>query len=254
MLLVDDDVVKKVIEVNSLNERGMTAVDVLMLFESQAGDLEIHTILMKAGAKSGKNLDINNQVDTSNNMGQPLEVEIIHDNQVAPTNTCGEQSDDLPRRLKYWPRFEEIRELFGYKHKKDSISDVRGILLTIAALMATATYQGVLSPPGGVWQEDKDGNTAGKSIMATKYVASFWLFVLGNSIGFYTSLHMIACLTSDFPLQYPLLLLIGSISFNYSSSVTSLVSTGTSYGAIGLAIGFGYLTPFFPSVLRWMKR
>lgn len=46
MLLVDNDVAKEVVEVNSLNERGMSPLD-----ESEAGDLEFHTILQKEGAK-----------------------------------------------------------------------------------------------------------------------------------------------------------------------------------------------------------
>jgi len=44
--LVDNDVAKEVVEVNSLNERGMSPLD-----ESEAGDLEFHTILQKEGAK-----------------------------------------------------------------------------------------------------------------------------------------------------------------------------------------------------------
>ena len=79
LLLVEDDIVKKVVEVNSLNERGMSAIDVLMVMESGAGDLEIHMILQKAGAKTGTNI-INHQVNTSN-VGESLEVEIIQDNQ-----------------------------------------------------------------------------------------------------------------------------------------------------------------------------
>ncbi|TKY45950.1 Ankyrin repeat-containing protein [Spatholobus suberectus] len=257
LLLVDDDVAKEVVEVNSLNEREMTPLDVLMLFQSEAGDLEIHTTLQKAGAKRGKDISSSgdNQVHTSN-MGQseaPVELEIIHDNQVSVTNTSTEQTG-LPTRILCWPPIKEFGELFGYKHNKDSASDVRDIMLTVAALMATATYQAVLSPPGGIWQDDSNGHTAGKSIMATKEEGIFWMFILGNSIGFYTSLHMIACLTLGFPLQYPIFLLVFCISFNYSASMSSLVpSGGNSGGAVGLAIGFGYLTPLIPSVVRKLK-
>ncbi|RDX63868.1 hypothetical protein CR513_57645, partial [Mucuna pruriens] len=193
-------------EVNSLNERGMSPLDVLMLFQSEGGDLEIYTVMQKAGAKRGKEI---------------REVEIIHDNQVPQTNTSIEESD-VPQRRRYWPRLEEINELFGYKPNRDSINDVRGIMLTIAALMTTTTYQAVFSPPGGLWQDD-NGHTAGKSILATKN-------------------------------HYPLALLIFWISFNYSGSIISLVPDGGYSSIVAyLVISFGYLTPLIPSVVRRLK-
>lgn len=38
--------------------------------------------------------------------------------------------------------------------ERESSSDVRSIVLIVATLIATATYQTGLSPPGGVWQDD----------------------------------------------------------------------------------------------------
>ncbi|CAJ1977410.1 unnamed protein product [Sphenostylis stenocarpa] len=263
LLLVEDDVAKEVMRVNWLNERGMTPLDVLMVFQSEAGDLEIYRTLVKAGAKSGREIENENENENevgriSNNTGQsvaPMELEIIHDNQVPPTNTSNNEQSNPSTRIRYWPRVEDMKELFGYKPNRDSISDVRNILLTVASLMVTATYQAVLSPPGGVWQDDADGHTAGKSITATKSKITFWMFILGNSIGYYTSFFMIIWLTIDFPLQYPLLLLSFFMSFNYSASMSSLVPSGDwDYNfLVALAIGFGYLTPLVPSVIRRLQ-
>ncbi|KAK7280343.1 hypothetical protein RJT34_25406 [Clitoria ternatea] len=259
-LLVDDNVAKEVIEVNSLNEVGMSALDVLTLFQSEAGDLEIHTSLVKAGARRGNEVSssdphniINKQVHKPNM--QPLaELEIIHDdkhNEVAQKHTSDSKESDIATRIRYWPRLEELTELFGYKTSRDTINDVRGILLTVATLLASTTYQAALSPPGGLWQDDSDGHSAGKSIMGTKSEATFWLFLVGNSVGFYTSLHMILWLTTGFPLQYPLLLLAGSISLNYSGSMISMVPAKTRLLATAsVAIAFGYLAPWIPSVIR----
>lgn len=38
--------------------------------------------------------------------------------------------------------------------EENRLSDVRNIVLVVAILIATATYQTGLSPPGGIWQDD----------------------------------------------------------------------------------------------------
>ncbi|XP_047173492.1 uncharacterized protein LOC124841290 [Vigna umbellata] len=197
--------------VNSVNERGMTPLDVLTVFQSEAGDLEIYRTLVKAGAKSGKDIQNENE---AGRIEQPLEVEIVHETHVPPRN-CTDEKSNLPKRT--------FEELFAYKPNRDSTNDVRTILVTVAALMMTATYQAVLSPPGGVWTEDTHQYSAGKSIVATKSKTTFLLFILGNSIGYFTSFHMIIWLTSGFPGQYLLILLSFFMSFNYSASMLNLV-------------------------------
>ncbi|KOM32365.1 hypothetical protein LR48_Vigan01g192100 [Vigna angularis] len=144
--------------VNSVNERGMTPLDVLTVFQSEAGDLEIYRSLVKAGAKSGKDIENENE---AGRIRQPFEVEIVHETHVPPRN-CTDEESNLPKTT------EEFEELFAYKPNRDSTNHVRTILVTVAALMITATYQAVLSPPGGVWQEDTHQYGAGKSILATK--------------------------------------------------------------------------------------
>ncbi|QCE08515.1 ankyrin repeat-containing protein BDA1-like [Vigna unguiculata] len=253
LLLVEDDVAKEVMVVNPVNERGMTPLDVLTLFQSEVGDLEIYRSLVKAGAKSGK--DIENEGGRIGQAVAPLEIEIVHGNEVPPTNCTNEESSNLPTRTGYNWLGEEELELFEYKPNRDSTNDVRNILLTIAALMLTATYQAVLSPPGGLWQEDKDGNTAGKSIVSTKSKLAFLFFILGNSVGYYTSFYMIMWLTSGFPLQYPLQLLLFFMSFNYTVSMLFLVSGDNIYYMLAwLAISFGWFAPFvLPKLLRRLR-
>ncbi|KAF5444879.1 hypothetical protein F2P56_033971 [Juglans regia] len=45
---------------------------------------------------------------------------------------------------------------FQYKPERDSASDVRSALLVVMALIAAATFQAGLNPPGGVWQDNKN--------------------------------------------------------------------------------------------------
>ncbi|CAA2972947.1 ankyrin repeat-containing BDA1-like, partial [Olea europaea subsp. europaea] len=114
-----------------------------------------------------------------------------------------------------------LEEYFKFDKAKETPSEVRSVLLVVATLITTATYQAVLSPPGGVWQEDfrptsnsntttiKDAtrspaHTAGKAVMGTQNSAAFGLFLIFNSIGFFTSVQMIFFLTFGFPLQLEL--------------------------------------------------
>ncbi|KAK7280345.1 hypothetical protein RJT34_25408 [Clitoria ternatea] len=231
-------------EINSLNERGMSPLDVIMLFGSEANDFEIYTTLMEAGAKRGKNIGNNTEIRVN-----------IH-NVIPPgnTTTATHEESNEATRLQEWPRLEKLEELFGYKPDRDSINDVRGALLTVAALMAAATYQFVLSPPGGLWQDDQGEQIAGKSIAATKRGSWFVVLILLNSMGFFSSLHMICYLTVKFPLQYPMLVLLSSISFMYSASIKDLVpSNSGSYSVVGVTIFSGYIIPLMPSIIRRLR-
>ncbi|KAJ8763712.1 hypothetical protein K2173_003494 [Erythroxylum novogranatense] len=45
--------------------------------------------------------------------------------------------------------------------------DIRSVILVVAVLISTATYQAVLSPPGGYWQDGTSQHVAGKMIMGS---------------------------------------------------------------------------------------
>lgn len=85
--------------------------------------------------------------------------------------------------------------------------DRRNVLLVVATLLMTVTYQGLLSPPGGLWQDDYNPgsnlpnatipeyrrfnettfveNVAGTAIGARVYF--FWLFLTTNTLTFILS-------------------------------------------------------------------
>nr|XP_023922315.1 ankyrin repeat-containing protein BDA1-like [Quercus suber] len=68
--------------------------------------------------------------------------------------------------------FERLRLLIKTAREGARISsDDRNALLVVAALLLTVTYQAALSPPGGLWQEDKisEGHSAGTAIARTDY-------------------------------------------------------------------------------------
>ncbi|MBA0692495.1 hypothetical protein Goari_010050 [Gossypium aridum] len=83
--------------------------------------------------------------------------------------------------------------LSSVKILKDAIKEMRdetvGVLLIVFALVLTMTYQGVLSPPGSVFQGDATASTSsnhreGKSVMKT---SSFLIFYIPNGLAFIIS-------------------------------------------------------------------
>ncbi|KAJ7950752.1 Ankyrin repeat-containing protein [Quillaja saponaria] len=213
-VLGEDSVTKAVVEVNSLNKVSMTALDVLLLFHSEAGDLEIESILQQAGGKRANDMhsSVTSQSQENHQHGQVPESNIPMEQSEVPTTH-------------YRSRIDQLADYFTYKKGRDRASDVRTALLTIAVLIATATYQSGFSPPGGVWQDDKNDTpkqVAGKSVMDTKNSASFFLFMFGNTIGFYTSLYMIYFLTNGFPLQLELRCSMLAMIITYVSSMGTI--------------------------------
>ncbi|KAJ7950743.1 Ankyrin repeat-containing protein [Quillaja saponaria] len=203
-------------EVNSLNKMGITALDVLLLFHSEAGDLEIESILQQAGAKRAN--------DVHSSLTSQSQESHQHD-QVPESNITIEQSAVPTTHYRY--RIDELGDFFTYKKGRDKASDVRTALLKLAVLMTTATYQCGLSPPGGVWEDDRHDvipkQVAGTSVVGTKKEGSFFFFMLGNSIGFYTSLYMTNFLTSGFPLQLELQIRMLAITMTYVASMYTIL-------------------------------
>ncbi|KAM7508863.1 hypothetical protein LguiA_019316 [Lonicera macranthoides] len=195
------------VDVNSLNKRALTPLDVLLLFQSEAGDREIEDILRQAGAVKAEDL-------------HSLPEVVISEERIKSTNN---QTNEQPPMNHARSRATQLLEYFQYDHIKDSQGEVRNILLVVVILIATATYQAVLSPPGGVWQDDVPSNhTAGKTIMGSKNPAMYGLFLLFNSVGFFTSLLMINVLTAGFPMRFELLLSILALTVTYDLCMTEM--------------------------------
>lgn len=196
---------KDFIEVNSLNSNGFTPLDVLLHFGGEPEDAEIHQILREAGAVRSK--DHNTRQTT--------------------------ESEESLMTHKQW--------LDYFKYTKDRVSpnEVRSVLLVIAILIATATYQAALSPPGGVWQEDycingycqetdTKGNKpkriyyAGTTIMGSKSWISYGIFIFLNSIGFFTSIELISLLTKGLPFYLELQVSLNAVALTYGFAMAAL--------------------------------
>lgn len=88
------------------------------------------------------------------------------------------------------------REVNGSAEKK--LQDFRAWMLLIMSLIATVTFTAGLTPPGGFWSEDKDGNVAGTSIMRKKFRTRWSIYHICNTFAFCLSLMIIATLAINF--------------------------------------------------------
>ncbi|CAL4990863.1 unnamed protein product [Urochloa decumbens] len=64
----------------------------------------------------------------------------------------------------------------------------RELILLLAVMVATVTYQAGLQPPGGAWRETGGGHSGGGLILLATHAARYKLFFFFNSAAFVTSI------------------------------------------------------------------
>lgn len=262
LVLNEHNVTKGTMEVNSLNKMALLPLDVLLQFQSEAGDREIEDILRQAGATRAKDLP-------------SLSVQVPDTQDLDDTN--GNALDEQLGTIRAQSPAEQLLEYFKYNNVKDFPSEVRNTLLVIVILIVTATYQAVLSPPGGLWQDDStpssSGNNitnssnttittttrphkAGQAIMGTQNSVSYGLFILFNSIGFFTALYMLYFLTADFPMLLELHVLLLALAGTYDTSMVAIIQNNVlRYLFIVISVALPFTIPITTAILRnYLKR
>ncbi|XVF82034.1 hypothetical protein PTKIN_Ptkin16aG0010500 [Pterospermum kingtungense] len=233
-------------EVNVVNQSGLTALDVLQIFPSEAGDREIAEILQCTGAVRARDVMI------SPIPSHESHNEVINDS--ITQQRCQRQTEDL-------------LENFNFKKGRDSPGEARSTLLVIAVLVATATFQFGLSPPSGTWQDgyspDQNNGTtslyrahsAGNSILGTSHGSALALFLVFNSIDFCMSIFMINVLTSKFPLQFELQICMFALFFTYNTAMNSIAPRNLKSFTLIIRTVYSFITPLsYKSVKKLFKK
>ncbi|CAK7336915.1 unnamed protein product [Dovyalis caffra] len=152
MLLVTETISSGSLEVNAINHSGLIALDVVRIFPSEAGDGEIVKILQSAGAMRAR--------------------DIIQS--TIPSNQTSTDNSSMPERCQ--SNLNNLVEYFKFKKGRDSPSEARGTLLVIAVLVATATFQVGINPPGGVWQDTNIPDQKNSTSSDNAHIAN-WLWL-----------------------------------------------------------------------------
>ncbi|CAL4979237.1 unnamed protein product [Urochloa decumbens] len=77
------------------------------------------------------------------------------------------------------------------KHEEDKLEKKREVLLLLAILAATLTYQAGLAPPGGLWENNKFGHRAGFPVLQDKYPRRYKTFFYYNAASFMASVALL---------------------------------------------------------------
>ncbi|KAK7336954.1 hypothetical protein VNO77_17508 [Canavalia gladiata] len=110
-----------------------------------------------------------------------------------------------------WNRLERFCRRYLLSEENWINKKTKEQLMVAATVIATMTFQSVISPPGGVWQGDttSDGHActqfgfceAGTAVVGYAWSPDFLKFVFFNSASFFSSLCVLLLLISGFPLD-----------------------------------------------------
>ncbi|GAA0184640.1 hypothetical protein Leryth_002039 [Lithospermum erythrorhizon] len=201
-------------DVNALNSKGLTTLDILAQTRRDSKYFEIAYFLQLHGARRSSQKEI-----LSNNQSSLSIIPGGHKSEVIDFETS-------------------IRKPSTKNSYGEWLEEQRQSLMVVASLIATMGFQAVITLPGGLWSEDLKkymGNngpdneiilphSAGQSILALKQPGTYKRIVFFNTLGFVASLGTI-------------LLLISGLRFKHKSFVwilmvvmwISIFSTASTY-------------------------
>lgn len=175
------------IDVNSLNKKGYTALDVVEADASNSGALAIVPALLEAGAKRCDQLspgltDIQQVVEPTSKMLS----EVIHSKSMSWPNRTPEHC--TPRRHHHRKNRHREKKL---DLQNEGLRNARKTVTIVAVLIATVTFAAGINPPGGFSQEN------GKAIRGDR--AAFKVFMVCNIVALFLSIGVVNVLVSIIP-------------------------------------------------------
>ncbi|XP_059450799.1 uncharacterized protein LOC132181565 [Corylus avellana] len=242
-LLLCDGSQQEAIRVNLTNKSGLTALDVLDVIQQMAGeptDFMLRDLLLRAEALRASELE---HIDTAH----------VHHRQISVTEAPPPQTlwhfllheISLLNPWRFWKTLA--------KEVKNSSSQTQNALLVLAVLIATITYQSLLSPPAGLYNGD-DFSAANISFNLREFLP----FMVPNSVGFFVSLAVIILVMDGFPLKALLGIAVrcmaaGHLCRLFMIGPTSFKATDSAMIIIGTLVSMDLVRFSYWLVKRWSK-
>ncbi|KAK7284200.1 hypothetical protein RJT34_18942 [Clitoria ternatea] len=193
--------------INTLNKEVLRAKDML---EGQSRDFISHAIehILTEGTQKLTTQKVIAQEQPT----LPQETPSSSNDPPQPTSNDPEPSPPQPSLSNSrWNRIENMCRTYVLNQGNWIDKKTREQLMVAATVIATMTFQSVISPPGGVWQADTiDGGysctnygfcEAGTVVLGYAQYPDFLKFVFFNSASFFSSLCVLLVLISGFPLE-----------------------------------------------------
>ncbi|KAI3444825.1 hypothetical protein Pfo_001490, partial [Paulownia fortunei] len=252
VLLLDwNNAAENRLEVNAVNEKGLTAVDIVDILIESSNDVHLREILSRAGGCASSEIHVVSERPKSDSK------------QLTNKRLPGEKP-------KNWL---EIVKHFEFQWQRDSPGEARETLLLVAALIATVTFKAGINPPSYLFEASNESNVTissqypngttvlnpsvgsnltellnemQRSSAETSSMVSITVFLMANSVALSTATSIIDYLTAGLPFQRELRVSIFAMIFAFSWSLGSTRPTG----AIKNVLLFVALS--VPLFLRWL--
>jgi hypothetical protein len=217
--------------INNLNNMGLTPLDMLDHSSRDFISLTIDHMLAKEGAQRATNIvtthlpassstEVNiHQMTMSQNIVSAQQDHMLSPQpqplptQTSPKNSQSTQTSNTTNeqhRRNRWNMFENFCTTYLINQGSWIDKKTKEQFMVAATVIATMTFQSVISPPGSVWQEDtKHGNhacttydfcEAGTAVVGYVWSPDFMKFIFFNSASFFASLCVVLVLISGFPI------------------------------------------------------
>ncbi|XP_050116749.1 ankyrin repeat-containing protein BDA1-like isoform X4 [Malus sylvestris] len=207
-------------EATGVNGMSLTMLDILeyssVAREDFSRSLEIQQILMDAGLIRRQN----NENDKPNSdvaaaaVVSPNPKRVTKEKKLHKRVASSEKGSTPARRC--WTKLME-----WLRYPSNWVGETRGMLMVVATMISTMTFQAVVNPPGGVWDHNDTNTTiyysgtnytrticsetrvcrAGTAVLSYGNDDDFADFLTSNTISFLASLSVTLLLVSGFPLH-----------------------------------------------------
>ncbi|KAM7493310.1 hypothetical protein LguiB_027919 [Lonicera macranthoides] len=172
------------LDVNAINRRGYTALDVVESDGSKSGALVIVPALLQAGAMRCDQLPPGSQ--DIEPLSQPTFTR-LHQNPPIPWPTYQPPSPPKPHHRRHHRRKKQ------HELQNEGLRNARNTITVVAVLIATVTFSAGINPPGGFNQH------TGKAMMGKH--TQFKVFMLCNILALFLSLGIVTVLVSVIPFR-----------------------------------------------------